>query len=118
MHVAYIRALSYQIISAPHMETSEHHTKTTFAYKKVSKKVHPVAASLPEDFRIIRRHPEDPLLSLPPLPTHPPPFTPGTRLTQERLDDLDLNRFNFLWPKELQLAQQVLQMNDNCFACT
>jgi hypothetical protein len=66
------------------------------AYKKAAKKVHPVAASLPEDFRIIRRRPEDPLLSLPPLPTHPPPFTPGSRLTQERLDDLDLNRYQFL----------------------
>ena len=100
------------------METSEHHTKTTFAYKKVSKKVHPVAASLPEDFRIIRRRPEDPLLSLPPLPTHPPPFTPGTYLTQECLDDLNLNCFNFLWPEELQLAQHILQINEKALAWT
>ena len=41
------------------------------AYKKAAKKVHPVAASLPEDFRIIRRRPKDPLLSLPtPLSSH------------------------------------------------
>ena len=58
------------------------------AYKKAAKKVHPVAASLPEDFRIIRQRPEDPLLSLPALPTHPPQFTPGTRLTQEHFDEL------------------------------
>jgi hypothetical protein len=62
------------------------------AYKKVARKVRPVSASLPEDYRIIRQIPVDPLLSLPTLPTHPPDFTPGVRLTQERLDDLDLNR--------------------------
>ena len=61
------------------------------AYKKVARKVKPVPASLPEDFRTIRRIPSDPLLSLPPLSVHPPNFTPGPRLTQERLDDLQLN---------------------------
>ena len=47
------------------------------AYKKVAKKVCPVPASLPEDFRIIRRIPSDPLLTLTPLPIHPPDFSPG-----------------------------------------
>ncbi len=55
------------------------------AYKKVAKKVRPVPASLPEDFRIIRRIPSDPLLTLTPLPIHPPDFLPGLRLTQQRL---------------------------------
>jgi hypothetical protein len=91
---------------------------STLAYKKVAKKVHPVAASLPEDFRIIRRIPEDPLLSLSPLPTDPPPFTPGTRLTQERLDALDINRYAFLWPEEEKLAQHVLKVNEQALAWT
>jgi hypothetical protein len=30
------------------------------AYKKVAREVHPVAASLPEDFRVVRRRPEGP----------------------------------------------------------
>jgi hypothetical protein len=81
------------------------------AYKKAAKKVHPVAASLPEDFRIIRRRPEDPLLSLPKLPSHPPEFTPGTRLTQERFDALELNKSGFLWPEEAKLAAYILKVN-------
>ena len=86
------------------------------AYKKVAKKVHPVAASLPEDFRIIRRRPEDPLLSLPALLTHPPQFTPGTRLTKERFNKLELNKFNFLWPEEVKLAAHVLKINEKALA--
>ncbi len=53
---------------------------TVLAYKKAARKIHPVTASLPEDFYIVWRCPKDPLLSLPALPTHPPEFTPGTRL--------------------------------------
>ena len=86
------------------------------AYKKAANKVHPVAASLPEDFRIIRRRPEDPLLSLPSLPTDPPLFFPGTRLTQERLDALDINKYNFLWPEEVKLAQHILKTNEHALA--
>ena len=88
------------------------------AYKKVAKKVHPIATSLPEDFWIIWRHPEDPLLTLPPLPTHPPPFLPGTRLTQEHYDALDLNKFDFLWPEEVKLAAHVLKVNEMALAWT
>ena len=88
------------------------------AYKKVNRKVRPVAATLPEDYRIIRRIPVDPLLSLPTLPTHPPDFTPGIRLTQERLDDLDLNRYNFLWPEELRLLTHILRLNELGLAWT
>jgi hypothetical protein len=82
------------------------------AYKKVAQKVHPVPASLPEDFHNQRRIPVDPLLSLLPLPTHPPDFTPGIRLTQEHLEALNLNPNGFLWPEELKLAQYVLKANE------
>jgi transposase InsO family protein len=93
-------------------------TAAVFAYKKVAKKVHPVAASLPEDFRVIRRRPEDPLLSLPQLPTQPPPFSPGPRLTQERFEELDINKFDFLQPKEVKLAAYVLRVNEKALAWT
>jgi hypothetical protein len=88
------------------------------AYKKAAKKVHPVAASLPEDFRIIRKRPEDPLASLPLLPTNPPYFIPGLRLTQERLSAMDINRYKFLWPEEERLAQHVLKTNEHALAWT
>ena len=74
------------------------------AYKKVAQKVRPVPTSLPEDFRNLRRIPVDPLLSLLPLPTLPPTFTPGTCLTQECLNALNLNPNGFLWPEELKLT--------------
>src|SRR5713226_8788356 len=88
------------------------------AYKKVAQKVHPIAASLPEDFWIIQHYPEDSLLSLLPLPTHPPPFIPGTQLTQEQYNELDLNKFNFLWPEEVKLAAYVLSINKKALAWT
>jgi hypothetical protein len=88
------------------------------AYKKASKKVHPVAASLPEDFRIICKRPEDPLSSLPPLPTNPPYFIPGLRLTQECLNAMSINRYKFLWPEEERLAQHILKTNEHTLAWT
>jgi hypothetical protein len=48
-----------------------------FKYKKVAQKIRPVPAMLPEGFQNIRQIPEDPLLSLSLLPTHPPDFSPG-----------------------------------------
>jgi hypothetical protein len=91
---------------------------SSLAYKKVANKVRPVPASLPEDFRTIRRIPVDPLLSLPPLTPNPPAFTPGTRLTQERLDALNLNRYEFLWPEEIKLLQHVLKISELGLAWT
>jgi hypothetical protein len=85
---------------------------TTLAYKKVVKKVRPIPASLPEDFHTICHIPVDPLLSLPSLPPCLPAFTAGTRLTQEHLDDLQLNRYDFLWQEELKLLHYVLCLNE------
>ena len=49
---------------------------------------------------------------------HPPNFTPGSCLTQERLDDLQLNQYDFLWPEELKLLQHVLKLNESGLAWT
>ena len=46
-------------------------------YKRVDKKVHPVSGTFPEEARVRRTIPEDPLLTLSPLPTKPPEFSPG-----------------------------------------
>ena len=47
------------------------------AYKRVDKKVKPVPGIFPEDARVIRQFPEDPLHTLTSLPTHPPDFVPS-----------------------------------------
>jgi len=99
------------------MPSPQHH-KASLAYKKVAKKVCLVPTSLPEDFRNICHIPEDPLLTLPLLPTSPPNFVPGQHLTQERLEALELNRFDFLWPEELKLLQHVLLLNKTGLAWT
>ena len=41
------------------------------AYKRVDKKVKPVPTVFPEDAKVKRQFPEDPLDSLPNLPSHP-----------------------------------------------
>ena len=55
----------------------------TFTYKKVTNRIKPVATTLPEKFRIVRRIPSDLLAKLPILPTQPPEFMPGSRYTEE-----------------------------------
>jgi len=88
----------------------------TFAYKKVANKVKPVATTMPSHARIIRRFPEDPLISLPILSPHPPAFTPGKRLTQERMDQLGVFQNEFLLPEERKLAARVLANNELALA--
>src|SRR6267142_2577499 len=102
--------LAYQS-SLFHSTPSLHGHEAALVYKKVSNKVCPMPASLPEDFCNLCHIPKDPMLSLSPLPTIPPDFVPGLRLTQDHLDTLELDRFDFLWPEELKLLQHVLKVN-------
>ncbi|KAG2072450.1 hypothetical protein BDR04DRAFT_971323, partial [Suillus decipiens] len=86
------------------------------SYKKVANKVKPVATTMPAHARIIRQFPEDPLFSLPSLSTTPPEFLPGTRLTQERMDELGIFQNSFLWPEEWKLTVQILTNNEPALA--
>ena len=76
-----MEALKHYIATSPPLGTVDslptEDAVALLAYKKVAKKVHPIAASLPEDFQIICHRPEDPLLTLSLLLIYPPPFTPG-----------------------------------------
>lgn len=82
------------------------------AYKKVENKVRPVATTMPSAARIHRRFPENPLDTLPPLSPSPPEFSPGIRLTQERLEKLGVLTNEFLWPEERKLVVEVLRSNE------
>ncbi|KIJ05744.1 hypothetical protein PAXINDRAFT_42286, partial [Paxillus involutus ATCC 200175] len=86
------------------------------AYKPVAKKVHSTPAPIEEQFRIVRRLPDDPLEGLTPLPTHPPAFVPGERFTQECADALDLDPANWLWPEELKLVRWIVREHETAFA--
>lgn len=110
-------SLSTYTPSMPHLWSPLPST-LALAYKKVANKVRPVATTLPEDFRIVRRAHPDPLSDMPQLPTHPPDFVPGARFTQERKDALDLDPDNFLWPEERKLAYELVRLQEYGFAWT
>lgn len=97
---------------------SEHQPYQSFAYKKVANRIKPVATTLPEKFRIVRRIPSDPLAELPILPTHPPEFEPGQRYTQERKDAMPINIDGFLWPEEEKLVNFIIRIHEMAFAWT
>jgi hypothetical protein len=89
----------------------------------VARKVLPVPGTLPEEYRIVRRVPEDPLLTLPdinpyPPSSHPSSFKPGKRLTQERWEEFynRLVKEGFLWEKEIDLAASILKNNEKAVA--
>lgn len=86
------------------------------AYKKVANKVLPVPGTMPDDIRIICRFPEDPLDTLPQLASYPPPFLPGERLTEERMEVLGLMKNEFLWLEERKLVAKVLVMSEKALA--
>lgn len=89
---------------------------TLAAYKRVDRKVKPVPGVFPEDARVIRNIPKDPLLSLPPLTKCPPKFVPTTKLTAERLAEMKINADNFLWPEEEKLFAHIFTLNEKSLA--
>jgi hypothetical protein len=97
-------------------QTLEENKQVFTAYKRVGKKVKPVATSFPEDCHVRRSIPKDPLLTLPPLPYHPSEFVPTPRMTKERMDILDVNGQGFLWPEEERLFKQIMLLNKEAIA--
>ena len=84
----------------------------------MANRVKPIATSLPEEFRIVRKIPGDPLAEMPELPTNPPEFTPGKRYTQERMEKMQVNDDQFLWPEEEKLVHWLIKAQEQGFAWT
>ncbi|ESK81371.1 hypothetical protein Moror_3730 [Moniliophthora roreri MCA 2997] len=86
-------------------------------YKPVDKKVHPVKATLPQEFHVKRQIIGDPLEGMPILPVHLPEFTLGERYTQERKDIIDKNHLEgFLWSEERKLLHELMKLQEMVFA--
>jgi transposase InsO family protein len=85
-------------------------------YRPVNQRIRPVPATFPEEARVIRQFPEDPLLSLPSLSPNPPEFNPTQKLTRDRLDILKINEEGFLWPEEEKLFIMVFSNNEKALA--
>ena len=90
--------------------------KAVLKYKKVDKKIRPVPMLIPENMKVQRKFPQDPLAKLSILPHHPPIFTPSKRITEERMADLGVDGNTELSPEEKKLLQHVLQVNERSIA--
>ena len=81
----------------------------TFKYKPVAKKIKPLAATLPEEFRTTRKIVGDPLADMPQLSTHPPEFEPTGRYTEEACEIVEANHpGDFLLPEERKLMHHFM----------
>jgi len=89
-----------------------------YKYKKVEDKIRPVPAVMPEEFKVRRTFPNDPLSNLPVLPTHPPEFVPTLKMTQERMDKLDIDGNPDMTEEEKRLLKHVLVLNERSIAFT
>ncbi|KAJ4463257.1 hypothetical protein C8J55DRAFT_444404 [Lentinula edodes] len=98
------------------LNTEEVFTK----YKPVDKKVNPIKATLPDEFRIERHIHGDPLLELPELLKHPKPISPSVptgRYTEERKEIIDKNHpEGFLWEQERNLMHEMMCKQEAGFA--
>jgi len=85
-------------------------------YKKVEDKIRPVPTIMPEDVKVKRTLPADPLKSLPPLPTHAPEFIPNKRITQERMNTLAIDNNPDILDEEKKLLRHILMLNSQSIA--
>jgi hypothetical protein len=99
------------------IKTSEGNTQQAFTmYKRVDKKIRPVSTTFSPDYEIRRTIPEDPLKSLEELPVCPPMFEPSARLTNERLQLLELNTDGYLTDEEEKLFAHIMKLNQDALA--
>ncbi|KAI0069391.1 hypothetical protein K474DRAFT_1566714, partial [Panus rudis PR-1116 ss-1] len=85
-------------------------------YKPVAKKVRPVVAPLPEEYRIVREIKGDPLEHKPILPTNPPRMETRGRYTEERAKVLEQKHSDFLQPEEVKLMHSFMAAHNTGFA--
>lgn len=110
------RLLKSRVLEPWVLQTPDDDDPMVLAYKKVANKVRPVPGILPEEFRIVRRRPPDPLKGLTKVPRVPLPIRPTGKLTQERIDELDIDPSGFLTPDEKKLVVNVIMMQEKALA--
>ena len=85
-------------------------------YKPVAKKVKPIIAKLPGQYRIIRDIKCDPLENMPDLEKVPLPFTPKEWYTAECKETLTKAHEDFLWVEESKLMDHFMCEQNKGFA--
>lgn len=93
-----LEELDWELSLADFLLYSTHHYNIinhVFAYKKVANKVLPIPTVIPDYAKIICRFPENPLLTLPAVSQHPPPFTQGNDLHRNEWMPWEYSKMNF-----------------------
>jgi hypothetical protein len=86
-------------------------------YKLVTKKVKPIGATLPEEFRIVRNIQGDPLVDLPILSPFPINFLPTSRYDQASFDIIEKNHLHgFLTAEEQGFMHHFMMIHQDGFA--
>ena len=85
-------------------------------YKAVDKRIRPVPAVMPEDAKVRRTFPEDPLKNLPVLSMNPPEFVPTSKITQERMDSLGIDNNPDMTMVEKRLLKHLIVLNERSIA--
>ena len=93
-----------------HQEICVHH------YKKAADQICPVPTIMLEDVKVRCIFPNNPLSSLPQLPTHAPEFVPTPWVTQEWMDKLGIDSNSDLSEEERQLLKYVITTNGQSIA--
>lgn len=123
-HTAYLRPMGEEIwlvqvlISPRDVPEEEDETAVFGMYKTADKRVKPIPGVYPEEARVTRTFPENPLDSLPALSPNPPEFEHTTKLTEERVAALKINPDGFLLPEEEKLFLDIFRMNERALAFT
>ena len=86
-------------------------------YKPVAKKVKPIIAKLPGQYRIIRDIRGDPLKNMLDLEKVLLPFTPKGRYTTECKETLTKAHEDFLWVEQIKLIDHFMCEQNKGFAC-
>lgn len=89
--------------------------KYVLKYKTVDKKVRPVAMVIPEDMKVKRTFPKEPLANLPPLPTRAPAFAATAKVTDARMSTLEKG-LEGLREEELKLLKYIIVVNERSIA--
>ena len=90
--------------------------KYVLKYKTVDKKIRPVAAMIPEDMKVKRTFPSNPLANLPVLPWKAPEFVPTTKVTKERMEKLESDMSKELRPEEIKMLKHIIVLNEKGIA--
>ena len=85
-------------------------------YKPVAKKVKPIIAELPGQYRIIKNIKGDPLENMPNLGKVPPAFTPKGQYTAEHKKNFTKAHKDCLWVEEIKLMDHFMCEKNEGFA--